>query len=56
MERDPSQPTTDDTQPPEESPPPFEPDPRLFAHLERGGNPSTEEIRQTIDRAARTRG
>ena len=43
MERDPSQPTTDETQPPNESPPPFEPDPRLFAHLERGGKPSTEE-------------
>jgi hypothetical protein len=53
MEREPAQPTTDETQPPEESPPPFEPDPRLFAHLERGGKPSAEEIQRMVERTER---
>jgi len=51
MENEPEQPASDETQPPE-SPPPFEPDPRLFAHLERGGKPSPEEIQRFVDRGA----
>jgi hypothetical protein len=48
MEREPEQPASDETRPPEE-PPPFEPDPRLFAHLERGGKPSSEEIQRIVE-------
>jgi hypothetical protein len=55
MEREPEQPTTDETQPPEETPPPFEPDPRLFANLERGGKPSAAEIQRMIDKTTRDR-
>ncbi len=48
MEREP-EPTSDETQPPDELLPPFEPDPRLFAHLERGGKPSPAEIERFLE-------
>ena len=31
-------------------PPPFQPDPELIAHFERGGKPSEAEVREMADR------
>jgi hypothetical protein len=34
---------------PTEEPPPFQPDPELIAHLERGGKPSEREVRRIAE-------
>ncbi len=36
---------------PEEEPPPFQPDPELIAHLERGGKPSERAVRKMAEKA-----
>lgn len=50
MEREPDQ--QNEEAMPEESPPPFDPDPALIANFERGGKPSEAEIREFVARGA----
>ena len=46
--------TTEPPEPPqEEAPPPFDPDPALIQHLERGGKPSEAEVREVAERTKR---
>jgi hypothetical protein len=49
MEEEPQH-TTEPPEPPQEAPPPFDPDPALIQHLERGGKPSEAEVRAAAER------
>jgi hypothetical protein len=47
MEKDPDD-APDQIEPPD--PPPFDPDPDLITHLERGDKPTREEVREVTQR------
>jgi hypothetical protein len=49
MEHEPGQPAQDPVES-AEGPPPFQPDPELIAHLERGGKPSEREVRDLAEK------
>jgi hypothetical protein len=53
MEREPERPEPDQAQEPVEAPPPFQPDPALFANQDRGGEPTEQEVLRVSDRAGR---
>jgi hypothetical protein len=53
MGQEPELPESDQTREPPEDPPPFQPDPALFANQDRGGKPSEEEVRRVAEREGR---
>lgn len=53
MEREPEQPEFDEAHEPAETPPPFQPDPALFANQDRGGKPTEQEVERATDHVGR---
>jgi hypothetical protein len=56
MEEEPENPSAEQDLPDEETPPPFDPDPRIVTYLERGSRDDAEErFRKEVERIERGR-
>ena len=53
MGNEPELPESDQTREPPEEPPPFQPDPALFANQDRRGEPNEDEVRGATGREER---